>query len=82
MLALGKDEAGRLELGCGMGQQLGGLGRVCDAAGMHCAEFKRVNSHNGTSFQGMEYSYSYFPARMCHYVIPAGVKIELSFLIS
>jgi hypothetical protein len=55
---------------------------VCDAAGMHCAEFKRVNSHNGTSFQGMEYSYSYFPARMCHYVIPAGVKIELSFLIS
>ena len=64
------------------GQQLGGLGRECDATGMHCAEFKRVNSHGETSFQGMEYSYSYFPARMFHCVVPAGVKVELSFSIS
>jgi hypothetical protein len=49
--ALGQVEAWRRGLGGGMDQQLGGLGRVCDAAGMHCAEFKRVNSYGDTPFR-------------------------------
>jgi len=80
-IALGQAETGRGRLGGGMGQQLGGLGRVCDATGMHCAEFKRVNSHGETSFQGMERCNSYYPARMCYCVVPAGVKAELSYSI-